>query len=192
MDIVFENLDTVNHMVAFIDRNVRLRRAMPEAPRPRPTPQPTPPARAGDGAGQARARGWYCWLGMSCRCSSGPADLARIAIAMVVGGKLTEFRYVGFCTRTVKRERRRRALRAGRPARRSASGHARARLHLRAGRARRGRAGGAARRRVARGDRVATLLEEYDAFFATTFAVWMGGGVVVPLNTSLPAPTSSG
>ena len=38
----------------------------------------------------------------------------------------------------------------------------------------------------ARGDRVATLLEEYDAFFATTFAVWMGGGVVVPLNTSLP------
>ena len=38
----------------------------------------------------------------------------------------------------------------------------------------------------ARGDRVATLLEEYDSFFATTFAVWMGGGVVVPLNTSLP------
>jgi len=38
----------------------------------------------------------------------------------------------------------------------------------------------------ARGDRVATLLEEYDAFFTTTFAVWMGGGVVVPLNTSLP------
>ena len=38
----------------------------------------------------------------------------------------------------------------------------------------------------ARGDRVAALLEEYDAFFATTFAVWMGGGVVIPLNTSLP------
>jgi acyl-CoA synthetase (AMP-forming)/AMP-acid ligase II len=38
----------------------------------------------------------------------------------------------------------------------------------------------------ARGDHVATLLEEYDAFFAALFAVWLGGGVVVPLNTSLP------
>jgi acyl-CoA synthetase (AMP-forming)/AMP-acid ligase II len=39
---------------------------------------------------------------------------------------------------------------------------------------------------VNRGDRVATLLEEYDNFFVAMFGVWLAGAVVVPLNTSLP------
>ena len=38
-----------------------------------------------------------------------------------------------------------------------------------------------------RGDRVATLLEEYDDFFVAALAIWMAGGCLVPLNTSLPA-----
>ena len=37
-----------------------------------------------------------------------------------------------------------------------------------------------------RGQRVALFLEEYDAFFVAMAAVWLAGGVVVPLNTSLP------
>ncbi len=36
------------------------------------------------------------------------------------------------------------------------------------------------------GTRVALLLEEYDHFFVCMLGVWMAGGVVVPLNTSLP------
>ncbi len=40
---------------------------------------------------------------------------------------------------------------------------------------------------LGRGDRVATLIEDYDAFFLSMFAVWLAGGVLVPLNTSLPA-----
>jgi len=40
---------------------------------------------------------------------------------------------------------------------------------------------------VGRGDRVATLIDDYDGFFIAMFAVWLAGGVVVPLNTSLPA-----
>jgi acyl-CoA synthetase (AMP-forming)/AMP-acid ligase II len=34
--------------------------------------------------------------------------------------------------------------------------------------------------------RVALYLEEYDQFFVALFGVWLAGGVVVPLNTSLP------
>ncbi|HSL96184.1 MAG TPA: class I adenylate-forming enzyme family protein [Thermoleophilia bacterium] len=34
--------------------------------------------------------------------------------------------------------------------------------------------------------RVALFLEEYDQFFVAMFGVWLAGGVVVPLNTSLP------
>ncbi len=34
--------------------------------------------------------------------------------------------------------------------------------------------------------RVALFVEEYDHFFVTMFGVWLAGGVVVPLNTSLP------
>ena len=37
-----------------------------------------------------------------------------------------------------------------------------------------------------RGQRVALHLEEYDAFFVAMAAVWLAGGIVVPLNTSLP------
>ena len=37
------------------------------------------------------------------------------------------------------------------------------------------------------GDRVALLLDAYDDFFLAMFAAWMAGGVVVPLNTTLPA-----
>ncbi len=40
---------------------------------------------------------------------------------------------------------------------------------------------------VTSGDRVATLIDDYDGFFLAMFAVWLAGGVVVPLNTSLPA-----
>ena len=40
---------------------------------------------------------------------------------------------------------------------------------------------------VERGDRVALRLDEYDAFFIAMLGVWLAGGVVVPLNTSLPA-----
>ena len=38
-----------------------------------------------------------------------------------------------------------------------------------------------------RGRRVALYLEEYDQFFVCMLGVWLAGGVVVPLNTSLPA-----
>jgi long-chain acyl-CoA synthetase len=38
-----------------------------------------------------------------------------------------------------------------------------------------------------RGDRVALYLEEYDRFFIAMLGVWLAGGVVVPLNTTLPA-----
>jgi long-chain acyl-CoA synthetase len=41
---------------------------------------------------------------------------------------------------------------------------------------------------VQRGDRVATLLEEYDNFFVAMFAAWLAGAVLVPLNKSLPEP----
>jgi long-chain acyl-CoA synthetase len=44
----------------------------------------------------------------------------------------------------------------------------------------------------ARGDRVALFMEEYDDFFVTMFAVWLAGGVVVPLNTSLPLTDLAG
>jgi len=37
-----------------------------------------------------------------------------------------------------------------------------------------------------RGRRVALYLEEYDQFFVCMLGVWLAGGVVVPLNTSLP------
>jgi len=37
-----------------------------------------------------------------------------------------------------------------------------------------------------RGRRVALHLEEYDQFFVCMLGVWLAGGVVVPLNTSLP------
>ena len=37
-----------------------------------------------------------------------------------------------------------------------------------------------------RGARVALCLEEYDQFFVSMLGVWLAGGVVVPLNTSLP------
>jgi len=38
-----------------------------------------------------------------------------------------------------------------------------------------------------RGARVALFLEEYDEFFVSMLGIWLAGGVVVPLNTSLPA-----
>jgi acyl-CoA synthetase (AMP-forming)/AMP-acid ligase II len=38
-----------------------------------------------------------------------------------------------------------------------------------------------------RGERVAILLDDYDAFYLAMFGVWLAGGVVVPLNTGLPA-----
>jgi long-chain acyl-CoA synthetase len=40
---------------------------------------------------------------------------------------------------------------------------------------------------LAPGDRAALVLDAYDDFFVAMFAVWMAGGVVVPLNTTLPA-----
>ncbi len=39
---------------------------------------------------------------------------------------------------------------------------------------------------LARGDRVALYLEEYDEFFVAMIGTWLAGGVVVPLNVSLP------
>ncbi|HJW74354.1 MAG TPA: class I adenylate-forming enzyme family protein, partial [Thermoleophilia bacterium] len=38
----------------------------------------------------------------------------------------------------------------------------------------------------ARGDRVAVFCDDYDAFFMAMVGVWLAGGVVVPLNTTLP------
>jgi long-chain acyl-CoA synthetase len=38
----------------------------------------------------------------------------------------------------------------------------------------------------ARGDRVALSCDEYDVFFISMVGVWLAGGVVVPLNTTLP------
>jgi len=38
-----------------------------------------------------------------------------------------------------------------------------------------------------RGQHVAMLLEDYDSFFVSMYAIWLAGGVAVPLNTSLPA-----
>ncbi len=38
-----------------------------------------------------------------------------------------------------------------------------------------------------RGARVALLLDAYDDFFVALLAVWLAGGVAVPLNTTLPA-----
>jgi long-chain acyl-CoA synthetase len=38
----------------------------------------------------------------------------------------------------------------------------------------------------ARGDRVALFTDDYDAFFVSMVGVWLAGGVVVPLNTTLP------
>ncbi|HMK93416.1 MAG TPA: class I adenylate-forming enzyme family protein [Thermoleophilia bacterium] len=53
-----------------------------------------------------------------------------------------------------------------------------------------GRAGALASDLVARGlpraARVALLADEYDDFFVAMVAVWLAGGVVVPLNTTLP------
>jgi len=43
-----------------------------------------------------------------------------------------------------------------------------------------------------RGARVALCLEEYDQFFVSMLGVWLAGGVVVPLNTSLPAADVDG
>ena len=53
-------------------------------------------------------------------------------------------------------------------------------------------AGALAAAGVRRGDRVATLLEEYDNFFVAMFAAWLAGAVVVPLNKSLPRPDVAG
>ena len=39
----------------------------------------------------------------------------------------------------------------------------------------------------ARGARVALFLDEYDEFFVAMLGAWLAGGVVIPLNTSLPA-----
>ena len=39
---------------------------------------------------------------------------------------------------------------------------------------------------LARGERVALYLEEYDEFFLAMVGTWLAGGVVVPLNVSLP------
>jgi long-chain acyl-CoA synthetase len=44
----------------------------------------------------------------------------------------------------------------------------------------------------ARGDRVALFMDEYDDFYVTMFAVWLAGGIVVPLNTSLPLKDLAG
>ncbi len=38
---------------------------------------------------------------------------------------------------------------------------------------------------VKHGDKVAIIIESYDAFFASLFAVWMAGATAVPLNVSL-------
>ena len=40
---------------------------------------------------------------------------------------------------------------------------------------------------LAHGERVATLLEEYDNFFVAMMAAWLAGAALVPLNKSLPA-----
>ena len=40
---------------------------------------------------------------------------------------------------------------------------------------------------LTRGARAALLLDAYDDFFVAMFAVWLAGGVAVPLNTTLPA-----
>jgi len=42
----------------------------------------------------------------------------------------------------------------------------------------------------ARGDRVALYFDDYDAFFIAMVGVWLAGGVVVPLNTTLPAASA--
>ena len=39
----------------------------------------------------------------------------------------------------------------------------------------------------ARGERVALYFDDYDAFFIAMVGVWLAGGVVVPLNTTLPS-----
>ena len=43
-----------------------------------------------------------------------------------------------------------------------------------------------------RGDRVALYLDEYDDFFVAMVGVWLAGGTVVPLNTSLPGESVTG
>ena len=48
-------------------------------------------------------------------------------------------------------------------------------------------AGGLRRAGCGRGARVALHLERYDQFFVSMIGVWLAEGVVVPLNTSLPA-----
>jgi acyl-CoA synthetase (AMP-forming)/AMP-acid ligase II len=45
---------------------------------------------------------------------------------------------------------------------------------------------------LARGASVALLLDRYDDFFVAMFAVWMAGGVAVPLNMTLPASDLEG
>jgi len=47
-------------------------------------------------------------------------------------------------------------------------------------------AGDLVARGLPRGARVALLADEYDDFFVAMVAVWLAGGVVVPLNTTLP------
>jgi long-chain acyl-CoA synthetase len=44
----------------------------------------------------------------------------------------------------------------------------------------------------ARGDRVALYFDDYDAFFIALIGVWLAGGVVVPLNTTLPSGSVEG
>ncbi len=64
----------------------------------------------------------------------------------------------------------------------------RGRAYSYAGFARRaqGIAAGLAAAGVARGERVALVLEEYDSFFLAMVGAWLAGAVAVPLNVSLP------
>jgi len=53
-------------------------------------------------------------------------------------------------------------------------------------------AGDLVARGLPRGARVALLADEYDDFFLAMVGVWLAGGVVVPLNTTLPAADLDG
>ena len=143
-------------------------RRRPTAARPSPTPAP-PPA--------ALAAGRYV-LSLAVQVLFWFLIFMAIAVAVGAGGHLTEFRYVGFydAARTCGQRRRQPAR-----ARRGRSGAAVLLTEGRTSLLRVRRPGGQPRCRLAdgrpgRGDRVATLLEEYDDFFVAMFAAWLAGG----------------
>ena len=99
MDIVFENLDTVNHMVAFIAR--KRAAAMPEAPAAGGLLSEgrggvADPATAASGSADEPLHKLPYILGLAVQVILWTLVFLGIVIAVLVGGELTEFRYVGF------------------------------------------------------------------------------------------------